>query len=138
MQRPRPLASCAVIVIVTGLTVASAQELSRPYVGRTWISTDAIAAPNTLRIFLPDGTLVMHSCTETYRLTTWHSIGKDLIEWREDTARIQAEVSQPRPNELRLRLRLRNETKEEHYKPAKVPFVCPDSRPSPATTGSRR
>lgn len=134
MHRPRALiaASCLVVAAATAPTLAHAQAQGSPsFVGRTWISTDSTAAPNTLRIFLPDGTLVMVSCSETYRLASWRSTGAQVIEWREDTARIEAEVTQPNPNQLRLRLRLRGETKDEHYQLAKVPFVCPDARPSP-------
>ena len=121
------------IAAATAPSLASAQAVGSPsFVGRTWISSDSTAAPNTLRIFLADGTLVMDSCSETYRLASWRSVGAQLIEWREDTARIEAEVTQPNPNQLRLRLRLRGETKDEHYQLAKVPFVCPDARPSPA------
>ena len=135
MHRPRALiaASCLVVAAATAPRLASAQAVGSPsFVGRTWISTDSTAASHTLRIFLADGTLVMDSCSETYRLASWRSIGAQLIEWREDTARIEAEVTEPKPNQLRLRLRLRGETKDEHYQLAKVPFVCPDARPRPA------
>ena len=141
MSRPRALvaACCLVIAAATAPGLASAQSVSSPFfVGRTWISTDPTAAPNTLRIFLPDGTLVMDSCFETYRLASWRSIGAQLIEWREDAARIEAEVTQPKPNQLRLRLRLRDETRDEHYQLAKVPFVCSDARPSPAAAREAR
>ena len=125
-------ASCLVVIAATAPRLANARAQDSPsFVGRTWISTDSMAAPNTLRIFLPDGTLVMVSCSETYRLASWRRIGAQVIEWREDTARIEAEVTQPNPNQLRLRLRLQGETKDEQYQLAKVPFVCPDARPSP-------
>ena len=45
-----------------------------------------------------------------------------------DTARIEAEVDQTAAGELRLRLRLTQEIKEERYRVANVPFVCPDAR----------
>jgi hypothetical protein len=64
------------------------------FVGKTWISTDPSAAPGTLRIFLPDGTLVMDSCGETYRLARWRAIDDRRIEWQEDSARIEADVTQ--------------------------------------------
>jgi hypothetical protein len=108
-------------------SMADAQE----FVGRTWLSTDPSAPPGTLRIFLADGTLLMDSCGETYRLAKWRTLRPRRIAWIEDGARIEAEVSQPRAGELRLRLHLRSEIKDERYRLAKVPFVCPDSRPSP-------
>jgi hypothetical protein len=72
----------------------------------------------------------MDSCGETYRLASWRSIGAQRVEWREDTARIEAEVSQPSPNRLRLRLRLRDGTKDEQYQLAKVPYICPETKSS--------
>jgi len=109
-------------------------EVPPAFVGKTWVSTDSAAAPGTLRIFLPDGTLVMGSCSETYRLALWRTIDAHRIEWQEDSARIEADVTQPISNELRLRLHLVGERKEEHYRLAQVPFVCPDTRSSPGTS----
>nr|MDQ3417829.1 hypothetical protein [Acidobacteriota bacterium] len=60
------------------------------FVGKVWMSTDPSAAPGTLRIFLPDGTLLMDSCGETYRLARWRAIDDRRIEWTEDAARIEA------------------------------------------------
>jgi hypothetical protein len=95
-------------------------------VGRVWLSTDASAAPGTLRIFLADGTLVMDSCWETYRLARWRQIDDRRIEWTEDTARIEAQIIQLSRERLQLRLQLRGEVREETYRPAPVPTVCPD------------
>lgn len=102
------------------------------FVGKTWMSTDASVALGTLRIFLPDGTLVMDSCGETYRLERWVSIDDGRIAWQEDSARIEAEIAQATPDELLLRLHLVNEIKEERYRLAQVPYLCPDLRPNPA------
>jgi hypothetical protein len=120
-------------VMVAAPGVAGAQARATPaFVGRTWLSTDAAAQRGTLRIFLADGTLLMDSCGETYRLAKWRTLGRGRIDWTEDGARIQADVTQPRAGELRLRLHLRSEIKDERYRLATAPFVCPDSRPSPA------
>lgn len=100
------------------------------FVGKIWISTDPSTAPGTLRIFLPDGTLLMDSCGETYRLARWQAIDERRIEWHEDTARIEAEVTQVGSDALQLRLHLVSELKEENFRLASVPFVCPDQRPS--------
>jgi hypothetical protein len=96
------------------------------FVGRVWVSTDASAAPGTFRIFLADGTLVMDSCWETYRLAPWRPIDHRRIEWTEDTVRIEAQITQLTAERLQLRLQLRGEVKEETYRLAKVPTVCPD------------
>jgi uncharacterized lipoprotein YbaY len=126
------VAACC--LTLTAPSVAAAQAPAVPgFVGRTWLSTDADAAPGTLRIFLADGTLLMDSCGETYRLVTWRSPRPGRIEWSEDGARVEAEVTEPRTTELQLRLRLRGGgTRDERYRLATVPYVCPDSRPEPS------
>lgn len=96
------------------------------FVGKVWVSTDASAAPGTFRIFLPEGTLVMSSCRETYRLAPWRMIDADRLEWTEDTARIEARVTQLTSDRLQLRLQLRGHVEEQTYRPAQVPGVCPD------------
>ena len=72
-------------------------------VGKVWVSTDASAAPGTFR-----------------------TIDGRRIEWTEDTARIVAQITQLTGERLQLRLQLRGEVKEETYRPAQVPTVCPD------------
>jgi uncharacterized lipoprotein YbaY len=104
------------------------QPAQPSFVSKVWISTDAAAAAGTMRIFLPDGTLVMDSCVETYRLAQWTSIDAGRVVWTEDAARIEAEIVRAAPEELQLRLRLVDGSKEENYRLAKVPYVCPDTR----------
>lgn len=103
----------------------------RAFVGQVWAATHPSASPGSFRIFLPDGTLVMDSCGETYRLARWQPLGDSGVVWEEDTARIEAEVTESGADALTLRLQLVDEVREEHYVLARVPFVCPDSRPSP-------
>jgi len=100
-----------------------------PFVWKIWMSTDPSAPAGTLRIFLPDGTLVRDSCGETYRLARWRAVRERRIEWQEDTARIAAEVTQVSADWLQLRLHLVGENKDENYRSAPVPFVCADARP---------
>lgn len=107
------------------------------FVGKVWLSVAPAAAPNTIRIFLANGTLVMDSCGETYRLARWRSSGDGRIEWQEDGARIEAEVAQSNPEQLELRLRLTSEIKTETYRAAPIPFVCPDARASLPTPAVR-
>ena len=111
----------------------ASREAQPPLVGKPWVSTDSSAAPGTLRIFLPDGTLVMDSCGETYRLARWRAIDERRIEWQEDSARIEADVTQLSSDQLQLRVHLVRELKEENYRLARVPFACPDARPSQVT-----
>ena len=96
------------------------------FVGKAWLSTDAGASPGTLRIFLPDGTLLMDSCGETYRMARWRAIAERRLEWTEDTARIEAQITMLTDDELQLRLQLVGGVKNETYRLAKVPYVCPD------------
>ena len=102
------------------------QQAPPAFVGKAWIAVDPSAAPGALRSFLPDGTLIMDSCFETYRLARWRTLGEGVVQWDEDGAQIRAEVTFPSPEELELRLELRNEVKVERYRLAKGPYVCPD------------
>ena len=70
----------------------------------------------------------MDSCGETYRLARWTSMNDTRIAWQEDTARIEADVTQAAADVLELRLHLKSEVKVERYRLAQVPFVCPDNR----------
>src|SRR5688572_25525680 len=87
----------------------AAGEAAPMFVGKAWLSVDPSAAPGTLRSFLPDGTLIMDSCFETYRLARWRTVADGVVEWNEDGAEIQAEVAKSTPEELELRLKLKTE-----------------------------
>jgi hypothetical protein len=54
--------------------------------------------------------------------------------WQEDAAQIDAEVAHVTSDQLQLRLHLVREVKEENYRLAQVPFLCPDARPNQATS----
>jgi uncharacterized lipoprotein YbaY len=125
------LGACAAAVSVVRTQEASPRESPATFVGKAWISTDAGAAAGTLRMFLPDGTLMMDSCVETYRLARWRLVGPRKVEWYEDSARIQADVTEVGRDQLKLRLQLGRDIKEESYRLARVPFTCPDLRSSP-------
>ena len=68
----------------------------------------------------------MDSCGETYRLARWQWIDERRLEWTEDTARIEAEVTRLTDDRLDLRLHLKDQLKDETYRLAQVPLVCPD------------
>src|SRR5690349_4052605 len=59
---------------------------AQAFVGHVWRDTNPAAASGTLRAFLPDGTLILTSCVETYRLARWMPAGDQRIRWQEDTA----------------------------------------------------
>ena len=80
-----------------------------------------------MRIFLADGTLVMDSCWETYRLAQWTQVSDRSLTITEEGQEIPTEILEASENELRLRLTLvGGETKDEVYRPATVPWVGPD------------
>ncbi|HWK75007.1 MAG TPA: hypothetical protein VNQ81_12090 [Povalibacter sp.] len=93
------------------------------FVGRVWVSATPGAALGTILVFLPDGTLLMDSCFETFRLSKWGVAG-DHLRWLEDTIPIEAAVSVHGRDELRLEVAGQDE--EQVYISASVPYVCPD------------
>jgi L-alanine-DL-glutamate epimerase-like enolase superfamily enzyme len=66
------------------------------------------------------------SWTRAARRTACRRIDDRHIEWTEEGIRIGAEIAELTADRLRLRIQLRSEIKEESYRPAKVPSVCPD------------
>jgi hypothetical protein len=128
-MQPRSLEGAKVIgFVLVLLCSACGGRQERPFVGKAWLSTDSSAARGTIRVFLTDGTLLMDSCGETYRLARWTAIDSTRIAWEEDGARIYADVTQSAANVLELRLHLKSDLKVERYRLAQVPYVCPDSR----------
>ena len=94
------------------------------FVGKVWMSTTFGQPRGSIRIFLPDNTLLMDSCFETYRIVEWGVISEDTIRWREDTVPIQAKYTQPTPGSLTLKIAGSDEA--ETYVAASVPYLCPD------------
>jgi hypothetical protein len=107
----------------TTQTGQATQPKDPAFVGKVWISTTRGHPVGSMLIFLPDRTLVMDSCFETYRLTKWGVAGEH-IRWLEDTIPIEAAVEMPYPNQLILRIAGRDE--KQSYVTATVPFTCPD------------
>jgi hypothetical protein len=93
------------------------------FVDRAWVSTTPGRPLGTLLIFLPNKTLLMDSCFETYRISEWGVAGKN-IRWREDTIPIEASVSLPSPDELTLHVV--GQEQPQTYIAASVPYVCPE------------
>ena len=93
------------------------------FVGKVWISTTLGAPLGSMMIFMPDRTLVMDSCFETYRLSKWGVAG-ERIRWLEDTIPIEASIEMPRPHQLILKVAGRDD--EQSFTTANVPYTCPD------------
>ncbi|HEY5757645.1 MAG TPA: hypothetical protein VIU34_17575 [Steroidobacter sp.] len=103
------------------------EELGQPadprFIGKVWVSTTPGHSRGSLMIFLPDRSLLMDSCFETYRISQWGAAG-DRIRWIEDTIPIEATISLPNENELRLQLA--GQDRVQSFVTATVPYVCPD------------
>ena len=104
-------------------TTTVAEPADPAFVGKVWISTTPGDALGSMLIFMPDRTLVMDSCFETYRLSKWGVAG-ERIRWLEDTIPIEASVEMPRPNQLILRIA--GQDQAQSYATANVPYTCPD------------
>lgn len=103
----------------------SSVSATPPWVGRVWINSDPTERPGVMRIFLADGTLVMDSCWETYRLASWQAVTDSVVVWQEDTAEIRAHLELG-AERLQMRLILGRDTLVEQYHVASVPYVCPE------------
>lgn len=93
---------------------------------RVWLSEDADAAPGTLRAFLSDGTLVMTSCGEVYRLAPWRWVEGSTLVWEEDGVNVRAEVAMAGRGEMALVIDLPDGPLTRSFRAAQAPVVCPD------------
>ena len=102
-------------------------ELGQPadprFIGKIWISTTQGHSRGSMLIFLPDRSLLMDSCFETYRISKWGAAG-ERIRWIEDAIPIEATLSMPNDDELRLQVA--GQDRVQSYVTATVPYVCPD------------
>lgn len=121
------LAACRTDEAPASQPTGDAVSAAPSFVGKAWMGEGSGDLPGVLRIFLPDGTLVMDSCWETYRLAQWKQVSDRSLMIVEDGQEIPAEILDTPENELRLRLALvGGEKKDEVYRPAPVPYLCPD------------
>jgi hypothetical protein len=95
---------------------------------RVWLDAGDDTAPGSLRAFLSDGTLVMTSCVEVYRLAPWRWIDDSRLAWEEDGRSIHAEVVLAGRDEMVLAIELGEETLSRRYTAAQAPVVCPELR----------
>jgi hypothetical protein len=105
--------------------VAGSAEPQLPsFVGKIWVSTTSGHARGSILVFLPDRSVLQDSCFETFRVSKWGIISDTRIRWIEDSIPIEAEYSQPSPNELLLEPV--GTGRRENYVAISVPYVCPD------------
>jgi len=93
---------------------------------RVWIDSGPGAAPGTLRAFLSDGTLVMTSCVEVYRLAPWRWVEDSTLVWEEDGRSIRGEVVLVGRDRMTLAIDLGGEMVSRDFTAAQAPVVCPD------------
>lgn len=91
-----------------------------------WASTDDGSPPGSALVFLEDGTLLLHSCWEVYRLARWEMVSDSALRWDEDGREIRGDVIAVAGRDLVLRLHLTSGSEEQRFRRAEVPFVCPE------------
>ena len=107
--------------------VTATNLVAGPLVNTVWRVTSGNRAPGTLFIFLSNGTLMMTSCVEVYRLATWRAETTDRLTIVEDvTVQYTADIQALSEDSLSLRLNLRSEQVDLTLEAAQAPFVCPD------------
>lgn len=117
----------ALAVLLVAASAPSAQRAQDPdrIMDRVWMRTRPAEPAGSFRVFLANGSVMTGSCTETYRLDRWRMNSPTRLTITEDGTAIPADVAFA-GRELRLRLRLvRGGVREERYRPAAVPFLCP-------------
>lgn len=117
-QPPAPQASAA-----TPSADANALPAGGAFIGKVWIATTSGHALGEMLVFLPDRSLLMDSCFETYRISGWGVAGSN-IRWLEDSIPIEASVSLPSAQELSLHIV--GQERAKTYVSASVPYVCPE------------
>jgi hypothetical protein len=111
-----------------GGTRSATADSAAGFTDRAWIRSDSTGMPGVMRIFLSNGTLLMDSCGETYRLAKWERRAGGQISWNEDGTEIRATVLSLNDRDLTLRLDLQSGADEQHYRRADAPYVCPEMR----------
>jgi hypothetical protein len=110
-----------------GLTATPQMSgIAETLTNRIWFRTDADAPPGEIRVYLRNGTLVMDSCWEVYRLAVWEADSDSTVTWSEDGMSISADVTDLTSDRLTLTVHLLSGTEEQHYQEAEVPYVCPE------------
>lgn len=104
-------------------TAAATLPADGAFVGRVWISTTPGRSLGSMIVFLPDRSLLMDSCFETYRISEW-GVADNAIRWREDSIPIQASITMPGPDEMTLQIE--GQEHAQTFIAASVPYVCPD------------
>lgn len=122
---------CLAAVLTLPAAAGGGPDAADRLVNRVWMQEQA-DRPGVIRTFLSDGTLLIDSCWETFRLERWHRDG-DSVVWTEDTAEIRADIVSLTDAELVLDLQLTGGVERRSLVAAKVPYLCPDVPKETAT-----
>lgn len=119
------LAACSRLPAVA--IPGSGGKVTREMIGdRVWLDEDPEAPRGSLLVFLSDGSLLMTSCGETWRLAAWRWVEGSRIVWEEDGVIVRADVALVGGDVLALSLELDGgETRSRSFRLARAPMVCP-------------
>ena len=122
------LAACARVGIPAPAFPGSGNKgMAELVENRVWIDANPDAPKGSLRAFLSDGTLVMTSCTESYRLAPWRWVEGGTLVWEEDGRVLRAEVAMVERDVMGMVVDLGgDEHLSQRFRAAKAPVVCPD------------
>ena len=96
---------------------------------KVWRVTAPAGKPlGSMYIFMSDGTLLMTSCVETYRLAKWRADPDGKLTVSEDPATTYRVSLEFHGSDVKLRFELKNEVVDLWVRVADTPFVCPDLR----------
>lgn len=96
---------------------------------KVWRVTAPPGKPlGSMYLFLPDGTLLMTSCVETYRLAKWSANADGTLTITEDAATTYRATYQAADRTAKLTFALKNDQMSVDLRVAETPFVCPDLR----------
>jgi hypothetical protein len=133
-MRPALLAAPLLAALATGCgridlpTPGFGPGPAKGLVDRVWASTDADAPEGAIIAFLSDGTLLMTSCGETYRLAPWRRVDDVTLVWEEDGVQIRAEIAALGGDALALVIDPEGAALGRSYERLRAPVVCPDAR----------
>ncbi|HEX5217548.1 MAG TPA: hypothetical protein VFV98_18940 [Vicinamibacterales bacterium] len=131
--RPAALLTLAV-AIATSCKAAPPPPPATPpqqlvLVNKLWRVTAPASKPlGSMYLFLPDGTLLMTSCVETYRLAKWSANADGTLTITEDAATTYRATYQAGDRTAKLTFALKSEQMSVDLRVAEAPFVCPDLR----------
>lgn len=91
---------------------------------KVWMDQDPAAPAGSFRAFLSDGTLIMASCVETYRLAAWRRIDDTKLVWEEGGRLVRAEVAVLGARELALVIETGDGPLSQSFRAAAAPVVC--------------